>query len=179
MSDEENINDTIDTSDEVTQDPSGDPTQDVPENTPSEHNPITYCTVTDVTDLFGSNIPDTTETSLIEGGIRRATARIHNGLRARNVPLPDPEDYSSAINAIATYYAACDCYGSLYNGEDYQTEQGHWCREARQMLDEYCDAYWNSCAEEDEQIKHNLVKHSHARTYNQKRGRRGVRRWVR
>ena len=158
MSDEEIITDGADT-------------DTLSENDAPSDNTILYCTVNDVIDLFGSNIPDTTETLLIEGAIRRATARIHTGLRARSVPLPDPQNYSSAINAIATYYAACDCYGSLHNGGDYQTEQGHWCREAHQLLDEYCDAYWETCAEEEEQIRHTRVKHSHGLTYNQKRRR--------
>ena len=166
MSDEE----IIDTSD------GEDDTHEVSTETPSEHNPITYCTVEEVVDLFGSNIPDTVETNLIDGAIKRASSRIHNKLRAKGVPLPDPVNYSSVINAIATYYAACDCYGSLYNGEDYQTQSGHWCIQATELLEDYCDAYWNSCAEEEEKQAHSFVKHSHAQTYNQRRGRSG---WVR
>ena len=139
---------------------------------PSEHTQIVYCTVADVMDLFGDNVSDTLETNnLVEGAIRRATSRIHNKLRARKVPLPEPGNYSSVINAIATYFAACDCYGALYNGDDYQTQSGHWCNEAREMLEEYCDAYWNTCAEEDERVTVSMTKHSHGRTYNEKRGR--------
>ena len=148
--------------------------------TPSEQTPITYCTVNDVIELFGDNVSDTLETNLIDGAIKRATSRIHNKLRARSVPLPDLGEYSSAISTIATYFAACDCYGALYNGDDYQTQSGHWCLEAREMLNEYCDAYWNTCAEDSDKDAHSSVKHSHGRTYNQKRHRRGVaRRWVR
>lgn len=192
MSDEENTNDTIDTSDEVTQDTSEESTQnegtadeqtsseEESDETPSEPtSTITYCTVEDVVDLFGDNVSDTIETNLIDGAIKRASSRIHNKLRARGVPLPDVEGYSSVINAIATYYAACDCYGALYNGDDYQTQSGHWCNEARELLEDYCDAYWNTCAEDDDKGAHSLVKHSNAPTYAQKRGRRGVRRWVR
>lgn len=146
------------------------PTEDT-SDTPSD-NPITYCTIDDLIGLFGDNVSATIETNLMEGAIQRATGRIHNKLRANNVPLPDPENYSSAINAAATYYAACDCYGALYNGDDYQTQPGHWCNEAKEMLEDYIDAYWNSCAEEDEQVNHCVVKHTHGLTYNEKRRRR-------
>ena len=39
------------------------------------------------------------------------------------------------------------------------------------QLDDYIDSYLNSEAEEAELVKHQYVKHSHGRTYNQKRGR--------
>ena len=165
MSDEDILEPTDgDLSDTPTED-----TSDTPSDNPA---PITYCTVDDLIGLFGDNVSSTIETNLMEGAIQRATGRIHNKLRANNVPLPDPENYSSAINAAATYYAACDCYGALYNGDDYQTQPGHWCNEAKEMLEDYIDAYWNSCAEEEEQVNHRVVKHSHGLTYNEKRGRR-------
>ena len=167
MSDEDLINDTSDGEND---------THEVSDTPSEQQNPITYCTADEVIDLFGSNIPDTVETNLIEGAIKRATSRIHNKLRAKGVPLPDPLNYSSVINAIATYYAACDCYGSLYNGEDYQTNSGHWCNQATELLDDYCDAYWNTCADEEDQQEHSLVKHSNAQTYSQRRSRRT---WVR
>lgn len=166
-------------SDELIQDiPDGDnqdisndtPTEDISaDESPSDNTITTYCTVEDLINLFGDNVSGTIETNLMEGAIKRATGRIHNKLRARNVPLPDPENYSSAINAAATYYAACDCYGALYNGDDYQTQPGHWCNEAREILDDYIDAYWNSCADEEDQIQHQVVAHRNAPTYNQKR----------
>lgn len=147
------------------------PTEDIPD-TPSDNPIITYCTVEDLIGLFGDNVSDTIATNLMDGAIKRATGRIHNKLRANNVPLPDPLNYSSSINAAATYYAACDCYGALYNGDDYQTQSGHWCNEAKEILEDYIDAYWNACAEEEEQFAHSVVRHSHGLTYNQKRGRR-------
>ena len=164
MSDEELIDELVSDDENVSDDPtsSDDPTPQT----------ITYCTTQDLIDLFGDNVSSTMETNLMEGAIQRATGRIHNKLRANNVPLPDPENYSSAINAAATYYAACDCYGALYNGDDYQTQPGHWCNEAKEMLEDYIDAYWNSCAEEEEQIAHNNVRHSHGLTYNQRHRRR-------
>lgn len=167
MSDEE-IQDILDGEDN--QDISNDtPTTDIStDDSPSDNTLITYCTVQDLIDLFGDNVSDTIETTLMQGAIKRATGRIHNKLRAKNVPLPDPENYSSAINAAATYYAACDCYGALYNGDDYQTQPGHWCNQGTEILEDYIDAYWNACAEEEEQILHSMVRHSNSLTYNQR-----------
>ena len=162
MSDEELIDEIVSDDENVSDDTPS-------EDTPSDNPIITYCTVEDISDLFGDNVSDTMETNLIDGAIKRATGRIHNKLRANNVPLPDPENYSSAINAAATYYAACDCYGALYNGADYETQPGHWCNEAKEMLEDYIDAYWNACAEEEEQIAHQSVAHRNALSYNQKR----------
>ena len=175
MSDEDINNDILEDGDN--QDISNDvtPTEDISNDSPSDNTQttsITYCTEEDIVNLFGDNVSDTIETDLIEGAIETATARIHNRLRANRVPLPDPENYSSAIHSAAKYWAACECYGALYNGEDYQTQRGFWCNEASEILDEYIDAYLNTCADEDEQLNHSLVRHSRARTYNEKRHRR-------
>lgn len=170
MSDEEQIQDIPDGADN--QDISTDtPTEDIStEDTPSDI--TTYCTVTDITNLFGDNVSDTIETNLIQTAINNATGWIHGRLRAKQVPLPDPVNYSSTIHTVAVYYAASDCYGALFNGEDYQVNFDMWYIKAKELLDDYMDAYWNSCAEEDEQVAHSVVRHSHGLTYNQKHGRR-------
>lgn len=169
MSDEEeNITDEVVSDDENVSDDT--PSTDTPSSDTT--NPITYCTINDIVNLFGDNVSDTIETDLIAGAISTATARIHNRLRAKNVPLPDPNNYASAIHSAAKYWAACECYGALYNGEDYQTQRGFWCNEASEILDEYIDAYWAECAEEEEKIMHNVVRHSRGLTYNEKRHRR-------
>lgn len=175
MSDEEtNQNDILEDGDNQDISPTDDistdesPSDETLTPTPS----ITYCTVEDIVNLFGDNVSDTIETNLIEGAIATATARIHNRLRANSVPLPDPENYASAIHSAAKYWAACECYGALYNGDDYQTQRGFWCNEASEILDEYIDAYLNTCADEAEQEAHCIVRHSRGLTYNEKRGRR-------
>ena len=147
------------------------PTEDT-SDIPSDNIPITYCTVEDITDLFGDNVSSTIETNLIDTAIRNATGWIHGRLRAKNVPLPDPSNYSSTIHTIAMYYAASDCYGALYNGDEYHVNFDMWYIKAKELLDDYIDAYWNSCAEEDEQVNHCVVRHSRGLTYNEKRGRR-------
>ena len=102
MSDEEtNQNDILEDGDN--QDIS--PTEDIStDESPSDETltptpSITYCTVEAIVNLFGDNVSDTIETNLIEGAIATATARIHNRLRANSVPLPDPENYASAIHS--------------------------------------------------------------------------------
>lgn len=133
---------------------------------------ISYCTSTDVINLFGDNVSDTIETDLIETAIRNATGWIHGRLRARQVPLPDPGNYSSTIHTVAVYYTASDCYGALYNGEDYQVNFDMWYIKAKELLDDYIDAYWNTCAEPEDQIAHSCVRHRNALSYEEKRHRR-------
>ena len=163
MSDEEQIQDIPDGD-------SQDTSSDTPTESPSD-NPtttITYCTVEDLTDLFGDNVSDTVETNLFETAINNATGWIHGRLRAKQVPLPEVDNYSSTIHTVAVYYAASDCYGALFNGEDYQINFDMWYIKAKELLDDYIDAYWNTCAEEDEQLSHCVVRHSKALTYNQR-----------
>lgn len=133
---------------------------------------ISYCTSNDIINLFGDNVSDTIETDLIETAIRNATGWIHGRLRARQVPLPDPGNYSSTIHTVAVYYTASDCYGALFNGEDYQVNFDMWYIKAKELLDDYIDAYWNTCAEPEDQTAHSCVKHRNALSYEEKRHRR-------
>lgn len=145
------------------------PTEDTPDTPSDNPAPITYCTVEDIIDLFGTNVSDTIETNLISTAINNATGWIHGRLRAKQVPLPDPENFSSTIHTVAMYYGASDCYGALFNGEDYQVNFDMWYIKAKELLDDYIDAYWNTCAEDEEQIAHQSVAHRNALSYNQKR----------
>lgn len=162
MSDEELIDEIVSDDENVSDDmPS--------EDTPSDNPIITYCTVEDIIDLFGTNVSDTIETNLISTAINNATGWIHGRLRAKQVPLPDPENFSSTIHTVAMYYGASDCYGALFNGEDYQVNFDMWYIKAKELLDDYIEAYWNTCAEDEEQIAHQSVAHRNALSYNQKR----------
>ena len=144
-------------------------TSDAPSDDPTPQTSITYCTVEDITNLFGDNVSDSIETNLIDTAINNATGWIHGRLRAKKVPLPDIYNYSSTIHTVAVYYAASDCYGALFNGDDYQANFDMWYIKAKELLDDYIDAYWNTCAEEEDQIAHQVVAHRNAPTYNQKR----------
>lgn len=176
MSDEEQVQDDVtggdNNQDIVTDTTSEDVSSDESPSDTTTTTPLVYCTVEDITNLFGENVSDSIETNLIETAISNATGWIHGRLRARQVPLPDPENYSSTIHTVAVYYTASDCYGALFNGDDYQVNFDMWYIKAKELLDDYIDAYWNTCAEEDEQINHSMVRHSNALSYNQRRHRR-------
>ena len=100
MSDEENIDDLIDTSDEVTPDTSEDPTQDVPDDvTPSDDDPIptptpepqpepnVYCSKEDVNSMFG-DISDEVTDAMFNTAIGNATTWIEANLKRNYVPIP-------------------------------------------------------------------------------------------
>lgn len=173
MSDEDtNQNDILEDGDNQDISPTEDISNDTPSDNTSTPQPITYCTVEDITNLFGDAVSDTIETDLIDTAISNATGWIHGRLRAKQVPLPDPLNYSSTIHTVAVYYTASDCYGALFNGEDYQVNFDMWYIKAKELLDDYIDAYWNTCAEEEEQVEHCVVRHSRGLTYDEKRRRR-------
>lgn len=197
MSDEEPIDDTLeDNSDEVTQDTSEN--QDVPADTPSDK---AYCTIEEVNSLFGdisddisqelfttviknstawidSNLqkayvpvpvftPDELITSLEEtnttsGGV--STSHTHVEYNLINVP--------DGLRTAAIYYAASDIILSLYHGDELPIQYDVWFNKAQSLLDDYIAGYLNSDEVDDESSDaHRRVKHSHGRTYNEKRGR--------
>jgi hypothetical protein len=63
---------------------------------------------------------------------------------------------------------------SLYHGEEYQSLMDYWFNKAQDLLDAYIEEYLNSEATSEEQFNNQMVRHSHAQTYNERRGR-----WVR
>ena len=186
MSDEENIDDLIDTSDEVTQDTSEDPTQDVPGDvTPSDDDPIptptpepqpepnVYCSKEDVNSMFG-DISDEVTDAMFNTAIGNATTWIEANLKRNYVPIPT--DHPQALKTVAIYHSASDILLTLYHGDDLPIQYDVWFNKAQTLLDDYIEAYLNSEAEEEDLLTHQMVGHSHSRTYSQKRGRQ---RWVR
>ena len=135
-----------------------------------------YCTNDDVESLFGDLSDDVTE-PILETSINNGTAWIDTKLTKHFIPIPTTE--VSALKTACIYYSASDILYSLYHGEEYQSQYDLWFQKAQEFLDDYIEAYNNSEAEASDLVSHQMVKHSHGRTYNQKRCRRGVRRWVR
>ena len=206
MSDEEPIDDTLeDNSDEVTQDTSEN--QDVPADTPSDNeSSITgaYCTRDEVNSLFG-DISDDVADDLFVTAIKNSTAWINANLTKRYVPIPvivnntvnggvssagstvsvetcnglhiGQDSDTNTLRTAAIYYAASDIILSLYHGDELPVQYDVWFLKAQEFLEAYIDAYLKSEAEEADLVAHQMVKHSHGLTYNQKRGR--GRRWVR
>lgn len=135
-----------------------------------------YCNSTDVLALF-EDISDDPSEALLTVAIDNTEAWIESNLKRHYVPIPTI--IPQTLKTIAIYYAASDILMSLYHGEEYQTLMDYWFNKAQDLLEDYIEAYLNADATEEELDKINMVKHSHGRTYNQKRGRRGVRGWVR
>ena len=103
----------------------------------------------------------------VEAGITESTTHVAANLI--NVP--------SGLRTAAIYYSASDILLTLYHGDDLPVQYDVWFNKAQGLLNDYIDAYINSDAEESDLMSHQVVKHSHSLTYNQRRGRGG--RWVR
>ena len=134
-----------------------------------------YCNSNDVLALF-EDISDDPSEALLQVSIDNTEAWIESNLKRHYVPIPT--SIPQTLKTIAIYYAASDILMSLYHGEEYQSLMDYWFNKAQDLIDDYIDAYLNAEATAEELDKINMVRHSHAKTYNQKRHRRGVR-WVR
>lgn len=137
---------------------------------------MNYCDQEEVNALFG-DVSDQIPEEMFDIVIDNSTAWIEANLKRNYVPIPTTD--VNALRTAAIYYAASDVLLSLYHGDDLPVQYDIWFQKAQSLLDDYIDSYLNSEAEESDLVAHQMVKHSHARTYNQKRGRRGVRGWVR
>ena len=132
-----------------------------------------YCTGEEVITLFGDISDDVPETTL-STAINNSTAWIESNLKRNYVPIPTTNP--QALKTVAIYHSASDILLSLYHGDELPEQFDVWFNKAQSMLEDYIDAYLNAEAEESDKVAHQMVKHSHGRTYNQKRRRR---RWVR
>lgn len=137
---------------------------------------MSYCEKEDVNALFGDISANITE-EMFEVAITNSTSWIEANLKLNYVPIPT--DNPQALKTVAIYHSASDIILSLYHGDELPVQYDIWFQKAQSLLDDYIESYLNSDAEESDLVDHQMVKHSKARTYNQKRGRRGVRGWVR
>lgn len=157
---------------------------------------MSYCTKEEVNNLFGDISDDITD-EMFATVIANSTAWIDSNLKKSYVPLPSitirlvNDDGSttvvesmtshtatynlinvpSGLRTAAIYYAASDILLSLYHGDELPVQYDVWFNKAQGLLDDYIRSYLNSEAEEADLVKHQMVKHSHSLTYNQKRGR--------
>ena len=125
-----------------------------------------YCTKTDVNSLFG-DISDDISDDMFNTAIGNSKAWIEANLKRNYVPIPT--NVPSALKTVAIYHSASDILLSLYHGDELPVQYDVWFNKAQSLLDDYIDAYKNSEAEEEELVKHQMVKHSKGLTYNQKR----------
>ena len=156
---------------------------------------MSYCTKEEVNNLFGDISDDITD-EMFATVIANSTAWIDSNLKKSYVPLPSITiemvnddgsttevesitSYTATYNLInvpnglrtaAIYYAASDILLSLYHGDELPVQYDVWFNKAQGLLDDYIRSYLNSEAEEADLVKHQMVKHSHGLTYNQKRG---------
>lgn len=135
-----------------------------------------YCNSNDVLALFG-DVSDNPNDDLLTVSIDNTEAWIESNLKRHYVPIPTK--IPQTLKTVAIYYASSDILMSLYHGDEYESLMDYWFNKAQDLLDAYIEEYLRSEATMDELDKVNMVKHSHGRTYNQKRGRRGVRGWGR
>ena len=176
-----------------------DDTQEVSPETPSDK---AYCTIEEVNSLFG-DISDDISQELFTTVIKSSTAWIDSNLQKAYVPVPvfTPDELVTSLEetsggvstshthveynlinvpdglrTAAIYYAASDIILSLYHGDELPIQYDVWFNKAQSLLDDYIAGYLNSDEVDDESSDaHRRVKHSHGRTYNEKRGR--GRRW--
>ena len=132
-----------------------------------------YCTRKEVNSLFG-DISDEVNDDLFDTTIDNGTAWINSNLKKAYVPVPLDNAVPEALKTANIYYSASDILLSLYHGEELPIQYDVWFNKAQQLLDDYIDAYLHEDAEEADLVEHQMVKHSHSRTYNKKRGRRGI-----
>lgn len=138
---------------------------------------MSYCTQHEVNSLFG-DISDDVSDEMFATVILNSTAWIDSNLKRNYVPIPT--ENVDALRTAAIYYSASDILLSLYHGDEMPVQYDIWFQKAQGLLEDYIDAYLNGEDIANETVNAiQKVKHSHARTYNQKRGRRGIRRWVR
>ena len=184
MSDEDNLIDDIEETPTNNGDEDVDPT------------PGAYCNVTDV-DSLCCDLSDDVPESLYVTAINNSTAWINLNLNRNRVPIPvhtvidadsvvtifntnqglvDDESDLNTLRTAAVYYAASDVILTLYHGDDLPIQYDVWFNKAQALLDDYIDSYLKADAEEEELMAHQMVKHSHGQTYNERRGRCG---WVR
>ena len=117
------------------------------------------------------DISDEPSDALLTVAIDNTEAWIESNLKRHYVPIP--VEIPQTLKTIAIYYASSDILMSLYHGEKYESLMDYWFNKAQDLLDAYIDEYLNSDASEEEQVNNQMVKHSRALTYNERRRLRG------
>ena len=141
------VEEVTETSDEVTETTTSD---EVEETTASEE---------EVEETIEEEETETTSTT-------EATSQSTTHIEYNLINVP------SGLRTAAIYYAASDILLSLYHGEEMPVQYDVWYQKATQLLNDYIDSYLNENPDSADAVEHQMVKHSHGLTYNQKRNRR-------
>ena len=135
---------------------------------------MSYCTTTDINNLFG-DISDEVTTELLTLSQLNGEAWIEANLKKHYLPIPT--NNPKALKAANIYYSASDILLSLYHGDELPVQYDVWFQKAQSLLDDYIEAETNNGEDENiNPVDLQMVKHSHGLTYRQKRNVRG---WVR
>jgi hypothetical protein len=125
-----------------------------------------YCNSDDVASLF-SDISDEPSCELIKTAIDNSEGLINSKLRGAYVLIPT--DVPSSLKTCSIYLSASDVLLSLYHGEELPVQYDIYWNKAHELLDAYIEDMRNNAEDAEELDKINIVKHSNALTYNEKR----------
>ena len=135
---------------------------------------MSYCTTTDINNLFG-DISDQVTNDLLTLAQANGEAWIEANLKKHYLPVPTSNP--KALKTANIYYSASDILLSLYHGDELPVQYDVWFQKAQSLLDDYIDAAINGEEAEEgvDAVELQMVKHSHGLTYQEKRRQRWVR----
>ena len=128
---------------------------------------MSYCTTTDINNLFG-DISDDVTTDLLELSQANGEAWIEANLKKHYLPIPT--NNPKALKAANIYYSASDILLSLYHGDELPVQYDVWFNKAQSLLDDYIESEVANGEDDNiNPVELQMVKHSHALTYREKR----------
>ena len=84
--------------------------------------------------------------------------------------LPIPTNNPKALKAANIYYSASDILLSLYHGDELPINYDVWFNKAQSLLDDYIESEVANGEDDNiNPVELQMVKHSHALTYREKR----------
>ena len=128
---------------------------------------MSYCTTTDINSLFG-DISDDVTLELLELSQANGEAWIEANLKKHYLPIPT--NNPKALKAANIYYSASDILLSLYHGDELPINYDVWFNKAQSLLDDYIESEVANGEDDNiNPVELQMVKHSHALTYREKR----------
>lgn len=128
---------------------------------------MSYCTTTDINSLFG-DISDDVTLELLELSQANGEAWIEANLKKHYLPIPT--NNPKALKTANIYYSASDILLSLYHGDELPVQYDVWFNKAQSLLDDYIESEVANGEDDNiNPVELQMVKHSHALTYREKR----------
>lgn len=137
-----------------------------------------YASISDV-EPYIKFISDTPNMDLKQAVLDNSDSWINSRLLSNSLPIwkleknkiTPCEPVPGLLKTAAVYYAASDIILSLYNGEEMPTQYDTYFNKAESMLNAYIEQMTREL-QATELKDQNIVKHSHAPTYFQRKGRK-------